>query len=370
MKNPKERIITAIILLSMLFVIYSVAVSSASLPKPSAKAAVLYEPTTKSFLYTKNADMKLPMASTTKIMTALVAIENFPLDSSIIVADEAIGIEGSSLYLTKSETLTMMDLVTALMLRSANDAAVAIAYAVSGGVDAFAELMNKRCESLGLENTNFKNPHGLDHKEHYTTAKELALIAAEAMNNEVFKSIVSKKSATIESDIATRVVSNHNKLLSLYDGANGIKTGYTKRCGRCLVGSCERDELSFITVTLDAPNDWDDHIALFEYGYSRLQYLKGADVGEFIYKIPIINSNNQYITVSNNDAFGIIAERNSTELKHYVKLPHFVAAPIKEGDIIGKVVFLLDDEYAGEIDLVAQSEINTENKRKLFSFIK
>lgn len=371
MKSPKERILTAILLLAILFVMYSFAVSSETAPDLSAKAAALYEPTTKSFLYTKNADMKLPMASTTKIMTALVAIENFPLDQMVIVADEAVGTEGSSLYLKKRETLSMKDLVTALMLRSANDAAVAIAFAVSGSIDAFADLMNKRCEALGLVSTNFKNPHGLDHEEHYTTARELAIISAEAMRNEVFKSIASMKTAKIEStNENSRIIANHNKLLSLYEGANGIKTGFTKKCGRCLVGSCEKDGLSFITVTLDAPNDWNDHISLFNYGYSRLTYLKGAEAGQFVYNVPIINSSERQITVANENPFGIVTDKKENELQHHVKLIRYTIAPVKSGDVLGKIIFTLNGEYVGEVDLIAQNEAKAENKRKIFSFIK
>ncbi len=274
MKNPKERILSAIIFIAILLFIYAFAVSSAAEPTVSARAAVLYEPTEKSFLFEKNADTRLPMASTTKIMTALIAIEKLSPDAEITIMPEACGIEGSSLYLKPGEILTASDLITGMMLRSANDAAAALAYEISGSIEGFATLMNERAAAMGLTDTSFCNPHGLDGKEHYTTARELAFISAEAMNNPAFKAIVSTKSCTItNSDGYRRLVTNHNKLLSLYEGATGIKTGYTKKSGRCLVGAAEKDGISLISVTINAPDDWNDHAKMFNYGFSILKGL-------------------------------------------------------------------------------------------------
>ncbi|MBE6635523.1 MAG: D-alanyl-D-alanine carboxypeptidase [Ruminococcaceae bacterium] len=275
MKNPRERIISAMILIVLLLFIYMIAVSSAAEPTVSARSAVLYEPAEKSFLFEKNADERLPMASTTKIMTALLAIENLSPDEEITVVPEACGIEGSSLYLKPGEILTASDLIMGMMLRSANDAAAALAYAVSGGIPEFAALMNERAASMGLRNTSFSNPHGLDGEEHYTTARELAIISAVAMSDPTFKSVVSTKSCTITNkDGYRRLVTNHNKLLSLYEGATGVKTGYTKKSGRCLVGAAEKDGISLISVTISAPDDWNDHMKMFNYGFGAL---KGPD---------------------------------------------------------------------------------------------
>lgn len=191
MKNPRDKIIITTVLLIFLFLLASIIISSAEEVHTSARAVSLYEPLSGSFLYTKNQDERLPMASTTKIMTALVAVETFPLDNTVKIPAEACGIEGSSLYLREGETLTMRELLYGLMLRSANDAAAAIAYAVSGGIDEFSDLMNKKAEALGLTDTHFTNPHGLDADGHFTTARELALIAAEALKNPTFKEIAS-----------------------------------------------------------------------------------------------------------------------------------------------------------------------------------
>lgn len=272
MKNPKERIIVFSIFLIFVFILYSTAIFSASDMRLSAKSAVLYDPHSESFLYSKNADTRLPMASTTKIMTALVAIESASLEATVDISDDAIGTEGSSLYLKKGERMTMGDLLFGLMLRSANDAAAAIAYEISGSIEAFADKMNEKAESLGLTDTHFTNPHGLDDKEHYTTARELAIITGEALKNDTFLQIVStKKQIITNSDGESRLLINHNKLLNMYENTIGVKTGFTKKSGRCLVGAAERDGVRLITVTINAPDDWKDHIALFDYGFSKLK---------------------------------------------------------------------------------------------------
>ena len=281
MRNPRERFIIISIFLILIFIIYATTVFSAGGLSLSAKSAALYDPTSNSFLYTKNADTRLPMASTTKIMTALVAIENSSLDKDVLVCDMAIGTEGSSLYLKKDEIMSMGDLLMGLMLRSANDAAVAIAYEVAGSIEAFADKMNEKAAEIGAINTHFTNPHGLDDKNHYTTATDLALIAAEALKNDIFVEIVSTKKCIIKNfDGDARLLINHNKLLTLYDGAIGVKTGFTKKSGRCLVGAAERDGVRLIAVTINAPNDWNDHQTLFDFGFSKL---KSSDL---LYVIP------------------------------------------------------------------------------------
>lgn len=272
MKNPKERIIVFTIFLIFIFIFYSTVIFSASEIRLSAKSAVLYDPRSESFLYSKNADARLPMASTTKIMTALVAIESSSLEATVDISDDAVGTEGSSLYLKKGEKMTMGDLLFGLMLRSANDAAAAIAYEISGSIEAFAEKMNEKAEVLGLTDTHFTNPHGLDDKEHYTTARELAIITGEALKNDTFLRIVStKKQIITNSDGESRLLINHNKLLNMYENTIGVKTGFTKKSGRCLVGAAERDGVRLITVTINAPDDWKDHTTLLDYGFLKLK---------------------------------------------------------------------------------------------------
>ena len=371
MRFPKEKIIITLLVLAFLFLLTSIIVfSEDSTPSVSARSAVLYEPITGTFLFSKNENKRLPFASTTKIMTALVAIESFPLDDEVIVAREACGIEGSSLYLKPEEVLTMRDLLTALMLRSANDAAAAIAYAVAGGIDEFAALMNERAASIGLTDTHFTNPHGLDDKEHYTTARELALIAAEAMKNEEFAKIVSlKKSKISNADGEVRLIVNHNKLLNLYDGAIGIKTGYTKKSGRCLVGSAERDGITLITVTIDAPDDWNDHSRLFDFGFNCLEARTVARRGEFTYTIPVLDSEEKSVTVTNRDEITAIFKKGDPDIKSEVSLPRYVIAPIKRGDTVGKVTFYKDGDIFCEIPLIAENDAN-KKESGLFRYFK
>lgn len=369
MKNPRDKIILLTLFLIVLFAFFATVIFSESTLNLSAKSAVIYEPVTKNFIYSKNADQRLPMASTTKIMTALVALENFSCDKIVSIPGEAVGIEGSSLYLKQDEKFTMKDLITGLMLRSANDAAVAIAYAVSGNVDNFSALMNEKAAELGLVDTHFTNPHGLDSPEHYTTAKELAIIASEALKNDTFKEIVSTKKATItNTEGSARLVLNHNKLLSMYDGAIGVKTGFTKKSGRSLVGASERDGLIFITVTIDAPDDWNDHKKLFDYGYSTLSVRHLAKEGDLCYNIPVLGSDKKFIKVSNTKELNIILEQNANDPKRDITLPKYIVAPIKQGDVIGKAVFSLDGKIIGELDIVASEDANKSTTKKLFDF--
>jgi D-alanyl-D-alanine carboxypeptidase len=364
MLTPRKKAIIALIVLAALFICFSTIVFSyADHPTVSAKAAFLYEPVTKSSIYEKNADIRLPMASTTKIVTALVTLENRNLSDAVQVRDEALGIEGSSIYLKKGEILTVNDLLIALMLRSANDAAAALAYEIGGSIEGFAELMNEKAASLGLTDTHFTNPHGLDDEAHYTTARELAKISAAAMENSDFKRIVSTKKATITNSAGeTRLIVNHNKLLSLCDEAIGIKTGFTKKSGRCLVGAAEKDGITLIAVTIGAPDDWNDHTALFKYGFSLLSNTEIIKSGDFLYKIPVIGTEST-VTVHNTQAFSYILNENSAKIKTTVLLPHYVIAPITEGDKLGEIVITLNEKEIGRIPLVASKSINT-YKRK------
>ena len=349
-------LITAALLLSLL----AVTASSEQPTKSrtvSAKSAVLYEPESGRFLYSKNAFQRLPMASTTKIMTALVAIENTALTDEVVITEEAVGIEGSSAYLKEGEILSMEELLYALLLRSANDAAVAIACEIGGSVDGFADMMNERAASLGLSDTHFTNPHGLDDDEHYTTAHDLSLIAAEALKNDTFKVISSTYKKSFTRDDRAILYVNHNKLLKLYDGALGMKTGYTKRSGRCLVGAAERDGLTFITVTLDAPDDWRDHEVLFDLGFSALEKITLLSAGDHRYSLPVLDGVQDTVEVENITDDAIILERGEHDVKEYVKLAKFATAPIKAGDIFGEIIFTLDGEVVSRVKLVATEDV-------------
>ncbi len=274
-------------------------------PSTSAYAAVLIDASSGAVLYTKNAHERLPMASTTKIMTALVVLENMPLDKTVTVPEEAASIEGSSMYLRANEKVTVETLLYGLLLESGNDAAHTLAVACSGSVEAFAEKMNERAEALGLRDTHFVNPHGLSADFHYTTAYELARITAEALQNETFRQMVStvtKVVSATDGDL-TRYFSNHNKLLRQYEGAIGVKTGYTKAAGRCLVGAAERDGSTFVTVTLNDGNDWADHAALLDHAFEHYRTVTVAEpdaFGVYIHGKRLANADGIYLTVPKN----------------------------------------------------------------------
>ena len=229
-------------------------------------------------LYERNADTESLIASTTKIMTALVVCERCNVLDRVRIPAEAVGVEGSSLYLREGEVLTVQDLLYGLMLHSGNDAATALAIYCGGTVEGFAELMNDKARELGLENTHFANPHGLDAPDHHSTARDLAALAAYAMENPIFRQTVSTKTVTA----GERSLRNHNKLLWQVDGAEGVKTGYTRAAGRILVSSASRNGRRLVAVTINAPDDWNDHRTLLEDGFSRYTMRKLVSVGEIV----------------------------------------------------------------------------------------
>lgn len=252
----------------------------------SAKSAILIEQDSGRILYEKNADTKSRIASITKIMTAIIAVESGKLNEKVKIREHSVNIEGSSIYLEKDELITLEDLVYGLMLRSGNDAAVAIANYVGGSVDGFVYLMNEKAKELAMSNTVFANPHGLDDSEHhYSTAHDMAILTKYAMNNKKFNEIFGAKnykSYTLNEEKKVRYWKNKNKLLTgLYEYSTGGKTGYTKRAKRTLVSTAHKNNMTLIAVTLDAPNDWNDHIQMFEYSFQNYERVKLIDTGNY-----------------------------------------------------------------------------------------
>ena len=365
-RNNINFYILCLILVGMmfsLFTTYAFGQAEPSQASTSARSAVLYLPQTNEFLYCKNADTPLPMASTTKIMTALIALECCQLTDIVPINDNAVGIEGSSAYLRRGDILTMEELLYALLLQSANDAATAIAYHISGGVVDFATLMNNKAAELGLCNTHFTNPHGLDNDEHYTTARDLAVIAGEALKNDTFKKIVSTYKKTFSTEDRTRTYVNHNKLLLLYDGCIGVKTGFTKKSGRCLVGAAEKGGLLLITVTLNDPSDWKDHSAMLNLGYDLKESLTLASKEEYNYELPVINGKNDKVRVYNTEELAVITDKSECDIQKRINLPRYVVAPVKRGDILGEVIYTKNGEEIGRINLISAENIK---EKKLF----
>ena len=329
--------------------------SNASLPSLSARSAAVIECTSGEIVFAKNEDERLPMASTTKIMTALTVISTCRLSDTVTVPKEACGIEGSSVYLREGECFTVEELLYALMLASANDAATALAIHAKGSVEAFAEEMNRQAEALGLSDTHFTNPHGLNDKDHYTTAKELAIISAHAAKNETFRKICSTKKTVIRRDSkeSARLLTNHNKMLSLYDGAFGIKTGFTKISGRCLVSGAEKNGLSFIAVTLNAPDDWNDHKAMLDLAFSLYEKRVLLKKGELSITLPLVGSLQSSVLCTNTEDICVIVPRGLSDIERIVEIKRFEFAPIDKGERVGRIIF----KYKGKI--IAQAAILT-----------
>ncbi len=338
----------------------------------SARSAIVIEASSGETLWSKDCDKPMPMASTTKIMTALVALERCDIQKIVKVSPLAVGVEGSSIYLYAGEELTMENLLCAMLLESANDAAAAIAIEVGGSIEGFAKLMNKKAAELGLKNTSFENPHGLDVESHYTTAKELALITREAMKNQHFRKIVSTYKTTIplNKDEGTRVLINHNKLLKSYEGAIGVKTGFTKKSGRCLVSAAEIDGVEYICVTLNAPSDWSDHEKLLDYASSLYERVTLCDVGEFEHSLPLVNCESDAVTVSNKDKLSLILPRERGEIEYVIELPHFYYNGVSQDEELGSLIFYLDGEIIASTPMCAQNNVaQIKNKTNFFERI-
>lgn len=369
LQNVTGKLIAFILFLALLFHLGITFSSAESTLSVNAKAAALYEPVTQTFLYSKNTNERLPMASTTKIMTALVAIERENLGREIEIDERAVGVEGSSAYLKAGEIFTLRELLYALMLQSANDAAEAIAYAVGGSIDGFAKLMNEKALALGLTDSHFENPHGLDSEEHYTTAHDLAIITAAAMSYPEFSEIVSTSVKRVEKESISRLFVNHNKLLRLYDGCIGVKTGFTKKCGRCLVSAAERDGLQLISVTLDCPDDWNEHKKMLDFGFEQMERVVLLSKDEFEYSLPVLNAEQNSVRLGISEDLFVIKRKDEQMPDFQIELPRFISAPILYGDKVGKIVVKSGEKTLFECDVVALEEINAKKKEGFFSFL-
>ncbi len=366
MKDKRTIIYLIIISMFLLSMLTLIAYADTADISTSAKAFVLYNPDTGLFISSKNEDLRLPMASTTKIMTALLAIERLDPEKEVRVASEAVGVEGSSIYLSDGDVLKAKDLIYAVMLQSANDAATALAIEISGDTQKFAKLMNERAESIGAYNTSFKNPHGLDDDEHFTTARDLALIAAEALKNPKFQHISSTYKYTFKIGDKTRTVVNHNKLLNQYDGCIGVKTGYTKKSGRCLVSAANKDGITMIAVTLSAPDDWRDHKTMLNYGYDVLESVDAASICGIPPSLPHLNGDKQELKIGLSDQNAVFIKPKNASIKEIdLKLPMYTSGSISKGQIIGTAVISTDD-ITKEYDIIALESIKYKPNKKHF----
>ena len=318
----------------------------------SAQKAIVLDATTGRVLYEKRADEKCLIASTTKIMTALVVCEQCNVLDRIRIPKEAVGVEGSSMYLQEGEILTVQELLYGLMLSSGNDAAVALAIYCGGTVEGFAQLMNDKARMLQLENTHFVNPHGLDAPGHYSTARDLAVLGQYAMKNPIFANTVSAKSVTI----GQRTLANHNKLLWRVEGVDGIKTGFTKAAGRILVSSAMRNGRRLVAVTIDDGNDWQDHKTLLEQGFQRYSPTVLVQQGDILGTVFLFGGRDDRVLVVAAEEFSYcVAEGEQVEI--LLSSKGFDYAPVVEGANAGHAYICLDGKVVGKIPVCYEKTV-------------
>ena len=325
----------------------------------SAKSSIVMDAQTGRVLQEKCADERSLIASTTKIMTALVVCEQCNVLDRVRIPKEAVGVEGSSMYLREGEILTVQELLYGLMLHSGNDAAIALAIYCGGTVEGFAELMNDKARYLGLSGTHYVNPNGLDHPQHYSTARDLAVLSAYAMQNPIFAKTVSTKTVTI----GNRSLKNHNKLLWLFDGADGVKTGFTKAAGRILVSSATRNGRRLIAVTIHDRNDWQDHIDMLERGFRGYAVRQLVAAGEQIGTIKVLGGTEKEVPVLvQEDYFYAMAEGEAVE--YVIRSPGFAYAPVAQGGDAGFVYVCIDGKSVGKVPIVYGQTVEMEEQQK------
>ncbi len=331
----------------------------------SAQSAILYEPSTSTVLFEKNSLSKREIASTTKIMTAVVVLENTDSQNIVTVPSSCVGIEGTSIYLKEGEKLTVSDLLFGMLLHSGNDAATALAYYVgNGNISSFVDMMNETAARIGMKNTNFKNPSGLPDKEHYSTASDMAKLASYAMNIKEFSEIVSTKNKTISG----RSLTNHNKLLRIYNGANGLKTGFTKAAGRCLVSGAYRNGMQLIAVTLSAPDDWNDHKRLFDFGFNNFTLFNETLSDAEPLEIPVVGGEFSDISAHITGDVSILTKATET-VERIVYVPRFMYAPVYRGDVLGRVEYLINGEVVESASIISLDTVREMKKEGFFKRI-
>lgn len=346
------------ILLS-LALIFAVKIPARAELAVSAKAAILMHADSGRVLYEKNADEHMLIASTTKIMTAIVVLEHCDLDDLVEVDSRSAGIEGSSMYLKAGESYTVEDLLYGLLLVSGNDAASALALHVADSMEEFAELMNAKAAELGMTESSFKNAHGLDEEGHYSTARDMAKLAAYCMGNEDFARIA----GTVSHTVGEQTLVNHNRLLREYDGCLGLKTGYTMAAGRTLVTCAERDGARYVCVTLNDPDDWDDHKALYDWAFANYSFAEVIPAG-LSYEVPLISGAEMTAPAETEGAaYALIQNGESYDME--LELPAFAFAPISEGERAGRAVACSDGQEIASVRIVYSEDVEVDRELKL-----
>ena len=343
----REKI--AAVLATAVFMALSPEAVPAAYPQISAQCAVVMH-SDGQVIYAKNADQRSLIASTTKLMTALVALENAGLEESVDIKDEYCGVEGSSMYLEPGQRRSVRELLLGLLLASGNDAATALAGHISGDQRGFVRLMNKRAAELGMSGTRFANPHGLDADGHYSTARDMAKLMRECMKNKDFLDI----SGTRGCYVGESWLSNHNRLLDICPGCTAGKTGYTMAAGRCLVSCCRRGSTEYICVTLAAPDDWNDHIRLYDWAFSSYS-LRNVTEG-IAFEVPVISGAAETVTVAPAEELRLFLP-TAAEIKLQAEMPQFVFAPLKMGETAGTIWVIINEEPLMSCELIYTADV-------------
>ena len=337
-------------------------VARAAGPEVSAQSAVVLTADTGTVLFEKDGHTPRPVASTTKIMTALLALEAAQEqgDPLVDITQEMVAVEGSSMGLQTGDSISLTGLAAGMLLASGNDAANAAALYLDGSLESFAARMNQRAAALGMEDTHFVTPSGLDGEDaqglgHLSTAYDMALLARAALEDQAFRQLCSSPSLAVEfAEPVKRVTyTNHNKLLAQYQGCVGVKTGFTKEAGRCLVSAAERDGALLIAVTLNAPNDWQDHAALLDYGFSQVEpyQLAGGDVR---LTVPVVGSPVEVVSLRGSNGGEVtLPLGQGAQVKRVVRVPKFLYAPVEAGEQVGEICWYLEGQLLGSAPLTA-----------------
>ncbi|MFS0554005.1 D-alanyl-D-alanine carboxypeptidase family protein [Brevibacillus sp. 179-C9.3 HS] len=336
--------------------------AAAAPPSLSAEGAALIDVESGRILYSKNGTKKMRIASLTKTMTAIVAIEMGKLDAEVKVPPEAVGVEGSSIYLKNGEKLKLEELLYGLMLRSGNDAAVTIATHIGGSVQGFTYLMNEKAAMIGMEHTNFTNPHGLDDSnQHYSTPEDMAKLSAYALHNPVFRQIVSTKVKDIswEGEEWDRRLLNKNKMLHLYNGADGVKTGYTKLAKRCLASSATRDGRQLATITLNASDDWNDSAKLMDWGFTNFPLKELVSKGQEVQPdTPVTMEAGAHLVTTNAFQYPLQNAEEETIQKRVV-MGESTVTPKMNGQLAGFLQLYLKEKMIGQVPLLVSVDAPT-----------
>lgn len=331
-------------------------------PETSGKAVVLMDAYSGRVLYERNSHEQLPPASLTKIMTGFLAAENGDLEQKVTVSEYAAETPESTVYLEPGEVLTRMELLYAAMLPSANDACVALAESIAGSEESFLAMMNKKAEELGLKDTHFMNPHGLHDKNHYSSAYDMALLAKYALANPVFAKVVSTQRAVIPWDSRPnedRILLNQNRLLYRYDDAVGVKTGYTRQAGNCVVGAAKRGDMFLVAVSMNSPTVYEELINMFEFGFNNYHMVRMGKASEISREVKVQNGSAETVSaVAKADVQIAVTDEEAPYLAYRLEAEPVVMAPVLTGDKLGSCILYLNGEQIGSIDLVAQNKIS------------